>query len=205
VRRELSDRGTDRRGVILRAATELFLRDGYPGTSMEAIAAAAGVSKATLYNHFANKAALFAAIVRLRAEALLRPVAHDLEPVGGLRVRLETFAIRFVELVSEPQSLALYRLVLAEAERFPELASTFWQAGPARALEQLVALFEEGAACGELAVEDAGIAAERFIALLLGPWHVRALLDIERPDPAGLHRWARDAVRCFLTLHGVAR
>ncbi len=191
-------RGRDRRQAILEAARRLFLEQGYAGTAMEAIAAAAGVSKATLYSHFAGKEALFGAIVEERCRALLEPLA-GMEAGATLADRLRRFAVRFVELVTEPEAVALYRLVLAEAPRFPELARTFHACGPERAMARVAEVLAEAEGQG-IAVGDPRAAAELFFGLLVGPWHTRVLLGLERPDAAILVRRAEQAVRRFLLL-----
>jgi len=184
---------------ILAAATRLFLERGYARTSMEAIAGAAGVSKATLYAHFRGKEELFAAIV----EARIARLAEALDEDGGEPVpaeRLRRFAHRFVGLVADPESLALYRLVIAEGDRFPALARIFWERGPARARAMTERIL------GELRSwpDDASrrLAAERLLALLLGPWLVRTLIGLERPDARFLDRWAAEGVEVFLRACG---
>lgn len=191
-------RGRDRRQAILEAARRLFLEHGYAGTAMEAIATAAGVSKATLYSHFAGKEALFGAIVEERCRALLEPLA-GIGAGATLADRLRRFAARFTELVTEPEAVALYRLVLAEAPRFPELARTFHACGPERATARVAEVLAEAAGQG-IAIGDPRAAAELFFGLLLGPWHTRVLLGLERPDAATLAHRAEQAVRRFLLL-----
>lgn len=192
-------RGRDRRRAILEAARRLFLDRGYAGTSMEAIAAAAGVSKATLYSHFTGKEALFGAIVEERCRNLLAPLEAAANGDAAITDRLRRFAARFTELVTEPEAVALYRLVLAEAPRFPELARTFHACGPERAMARLAEVLAatEGR---EIVAGDPRAAAELFFTLLVGPWHTRVLLGLERPDAATLAQRAEQAVRRFLRL-----
>lgn len=190
-----SARRRDVRAAVLAAAARLFAERGYAGTSMDAVARAAGVSKATLYHHVPGKDALFAAVVEERARRLVTAVEEDDRP---LRARLVDFARRFVHLVAEPDSLALYRMVIAESVRRPDLARRFHEVGPARVRAHLAALLERATARGELAVGEPDRAAERFLALLLGPWQMRALLGLERPDSAFLDAWAEEAVELFL-------
>jgi len=185
----------DVRAAVLAAAARLFAERGYAGTSMDAVARAAGISKATLYHHIASKDALFSAVVEERAHRLVAAVEPDDRPLPAL---LAAFARRFVRLVAEPDSLALYRMVIAESMRRPDLARRFHETGPARVRAHLAALLERAAARGEPVAGDPERAAERFFALLLGPWQMRALLGLERPDPAFLDAWAEESVDLFL-------
>jgi TetR/AcrR family transcriptional repressor of mexJK operon len=166
---------------------------------MEAIAAAAAVSKATLYSHFTGKAALFGAIVEERCQLLLEPLAAPSTAGVDLADRLHRFALRVLERVSEPEAIALYRLVLAEAPRFPELAQTFYACGPERAMARLAEVLAEAEGQG-MVTGDPHAAAELFFTLLMGPWHTRVLLGLEAPEPAILAARAEQAVQHFLLL-----
>src|SRR4051812_25514153 len=124
-----------RRRAIAEAATVAFLRNGYRGTSMDEIAAAAGVSKQTVYKHFTDKERLFTEIV-------VETVAHASDPVheevrrlgdsGNLEADLRDLARRQLALVMRPRLLQLRRLVIGESARFPELGRVFHEQGPGR-------------------------------------------------------------------------
>lgn len=192
-------RSRDRRQAILAAARRLFLEQGYAGTAMDAIAAAAGVSKATLYSHFGSKEALFGSIVEARCRALLEPLAETGAADATLADRLRRFALRFTELVTEPEAVALHRLVLAEAPRFPELARIFNACGPERVIARVAEVLRQ-AAGEEIGLQHPRAAAELFFTLLMGPWHTRVLLGLEQPDSAVLAARAEQAVGRFLIL-----
>jgi len=116
-----------KRAAIIEAATRLFLDAGYAGTSLAKVAEAAGVSKATLFKQFPTKAALFDAIVteswKVEDESDLRP------PTGDLRAGLTAIGRRYVALLTRPGMAALFRIVIAELPRFPELGETHFERG----------------------------------------------------------------------------
>ena len=121
-------RSARKRRVILETATELFLRNGYLGTSMDEVASVAGVSKQTVYKHFADKEGLFQAIALATIDQVRGPF-YDLVPsLGNVDVEadLRALARGLVAIVMRPQLLQLRRLVIAEAGRFPELGRAYF-------------------------------------------------------------------------------
>jgi TetR/AcrR family transcriptional repressor of mexJK operon len=165
--------------AILSAAERSFLARGFGAVSMDAIAREAAVSKATVYAHFVDKAALFGAVIsRLNERRFGGFSAEALDP-DDVEASLTTFARRFLELILSPEAIALNRIIIAEVTRFPELGEAFWQAGPARSRTQLEAFLRRATAAGTLAVPDPRIAAEQFVALARGEIHMRELL---RPE-----------------------
>src|ERR1700712_4673356 len=121
----------EKRAQILNGAATVFAADGYEGASMAGIAAVAGVSKGTLYNHFDSKAALFTAYVGEKCDQNLAHVFdgadHDGDPADVLRGIGE----RMLRMMLSDVGLAIYRVVIAEAAKFPDLARGFFEAGPA--------------------------------------------------------------------------
>jgi TetR/AcrR family transcriptional regulator, mexJK operon transcriptional repressor len=189
---------TAKQAAILEAATEVFLEQGFGNASMDEIARRANVSKATIYSHFDSKHALFGAIIQGRCAntpgTLLDP-ADDRPPEETLTV----LARRFLESAMVPGSLQLYRVVLSEASRFPELGRVFYETGADCVAGELASYFEDLMARGVLAVRDPRVAAEQFIGIALAQTHVRLMLGIGRcPSPAECDVLARDAVRLFL-------
>ena len=126
-------RSERKRRAILEAATETFLRKGYLGTTMDEIAASAAVSKQTVYKHFADKESLFTEIVTGAVDAVSDPHHEDvlgLADTGGVEADLRALAERQLERVMQPRLLALRRLVIGEAGRFPELGRAYYERGP---------------------------------------------------------------------------
>jgi AcrR family transcriptional regulator len=194
----------EKRAQILDGAARVFAADGYEGASMSRIAAEANVSKGTLYNHFPSKSALFAAYVGQECDRKLAWVFagadHDTAPAEVLR----TLGRRFVELLISPVGRTIYRVVISEVGRFPDLARAFFEAGPARAIAQLSNWLREETRRGRLAVPDPDFAAEQFFTLCQTRLVLRqklALLDA--PGPGEVERVVGAAVAMFLRFYEV--
>lgn len=171
---------------ILAAARELFLRDGFSATSIDAIALAAGVSKATVYSNFADKNALLVALlaaVTAEAADILRRTTAGLEGDGDLRARFIAVGNALVSGVLRPEVLSLRRLAIEQAPTFPAAVTEYWRQGPAATLELLTAHLERMRDAGELDVPDAREAAAQFAYALVGPLQDRALLAPGEPAP----------------------
>jgi AcrR family transcriptional regulator len=193
--------------AILAAATTLFLRDGYVATTMDDVAEAAGVSKRTVYNHFADKDALFREVVMAAtgvAEAFAADAAAELADPDDLPAALCAVARRLAEGATDPRVVQLRRLLIGEAHRFPDLAAEYYRLAPGRVMATLAAALEQLGRAGRLQMPDAQRAAEQLAFLVVGPALDRAMFD-GRPacrDTAALARAADDGVRTFLALYG---
>lgn len=198
-----------KRAAITEAARTLFLRGGYRGTSMDDIAAAAGVSKQTVYKQFSDKERLFLEIVRAMVTAASDPVhstVRALEMTGDLEGDLRALARRQLELVLQPSLMQLRRLVIAEAGRFPDLGRVFYELGPARTIDALADALATLAAGGRLRFDDAHVAAAQLNWLIMGePLNRAMLLGLDAPPPAeDIDRWATTAVDAFLAAYRCA-
>ena len=193
-------------GVIREAAAALFLERGYQSTSMDDIAAAARVSKQTIYTHFADKRELFADLVLgnvERVDAFLGTMADTLRG-PDVEAGLRRFARLYVHFVIRPEVLRLRRLVVGEAGRFPELARTYYERVPGRVYSTLAQLLEELARRGELTISDPDLAAQHFVWLVLGLPLDRGMFDVDAPAPTAerLDRIADSGVRVFIAAYG---
>src|SRR5258706_7187845 len=119
---------------ILAAARQVFAEQGYGSASMDVIARTAGVSKATLYAHFTGKDALFATMVGIECRRMSAVLDAPTFDESDVRAALRQVAARFIEKLMSGQALAIYRIVVAETPRFPELGRIFFEAGPNRLL-----------------------------------------------------------------------
>jgi AcrR family transcriptional regulator len=161
---------------ILAAAKRTFLAGGFGAVSMDTIAREAGVSKATVYSHFANKEELFGAVIgRECGLYFARFSAGELDPVN-VRASLSVLGRRYLELVLAPDAIALHRIILGEVTRFPGLGEVFWRAGPERQRVQIEAFLKSAVASGTLSVPDPRLAAEQFVSLVRGEIHLRQVL-----------------------------
>lgn len=196
-----------RRTAIVQAATTLFLARGYLDTGTDDIAAAAAVSKQTVYNQFGDKASLFAEIilgVSATAEgfAMALPDLLDVHGPDELDTALHALARRYLAAVTDPQVLALRRLIVGEAHRFPDLAAHYWARSPQRVLDALGGAFARLADRGLLAVDDPATAAEHFAYLVLGRLLDRGMFHLETAaDPERARRHADRAAAVFLAAY----
>jgi AcrR family transcriptional regulator len=204
----MPDGRTERKhAAITKAATELFLRDGYRGTSMDDIAAAAGVSKQTVYKQFTDKEQLFCDVVEGLVNAASDPVyeaVRGLQLSDDLETELRAVARRQLELVLEPRLMQLRRLVIAEATRFPKLGKVFFDQGPRRTIDALALTFRQLSDRGLLRIDDPLVAASHFNWLVMGaPLNAAMLLGLDKPPrPRDLDRWATAGVTTFLAAFG---
>ena len=184
---------------ILSAATELFLAEGYGSTSIEAVAARARISKRTLYDRFEDKAALFAAAVH-GVIAHIRPPPHvPLIEGASLSEMLHRLAQFILNAALAPQALALYRLVHAEAARFPQLARAVeGDAGNREAVLLIASLLARELPDSKLAAEDREFAAAQFIFMVMTIPRRRAIGYGTPMTAAELDTWAGKVVRLFL-------
>lgn len=188
-----------KREAILDAAQRLFLDEGYAATSMDAVAARAGVSKATIYAHFEGKDQLFAAIMHRRCEASFVFATPD----DGFDAA-KTFTIyaeRLLTLLMTPDALALYRVVVAESARAPELAQAFYETGPLRGKTAISASVARLQAKGELVADaDPMVIADQFIGMLRAETYHRALLGL--PPGRSAAETIAAAVRTLISAYG---
>ena len=200
-----ASRSVRKRQGIIAAATEAFLRSGYLGTSMDEIAALAGVSKQTVYKQFADKERLFTEIVLGTIDQVGEPFwagIDVLENTENLETDLRKVAGQLITIVSDPQLLQLRRLVIGEAGRFPELGRSYYERGPARSIERLASQFQVLVERGLLELDDPQLAAQHFNWLVLSIPLNQAMFSVDLDfSPAELDRYADEAVRIFLAAY----
>jgi TetR/AcrR family transcriptional regulator, mexJK operon transcriptional repressor len=185
------------RSAIVRTAADLFLRRGYGGTSMDLIAAEAGVARQTIYNQFESKEALFRAIFSAYADEAMIPLAIAVRKGASLRTTLLRLARSHVQRTLSPAKLALHRLVVAEAAHFPELGRAIYDAGAARVVAQLADFLRGQTRLGHLDVPNAEAAAEQFFAMVAAFQQFRALMNVE-PASGEIATRTEEAVDTFL-------
>ena len=193
----------DKRAAVLTAAKTLFAQRGFDSVSMEAIATAAGVSKLTVYSHFGDKEALFAAAIRAKCEEMLPPDLFNLELKGPLRAQLKAIASGFFALISSDEAISTHRMMIAPGNADDPLRKLFWEAGPQRTHDAFAALLQALVAKGELDVPDVAVASVQFFTLIKGEVHARMTCGLcSQPGPLDRRRHIDATVDMFLRAYG---
>lgn len=191
------------RDQILNAAAELFLRDGYSSTSLEAVTQCSGVTKPTVYSHFHSKLGLFNAVIERTAERKAEKLDESLQVTDDLQADLIRFGTLFLTRIHSPEVRSWDRLAAAESLKHPEVGEAFFQAGPTRVLSGLSGYLQQQQERGELQFECAQRCAEQFLGMLLGLDILRT--QIGRPSPSASEQRVRchEAVDTFMAAYGV--
>lgn len=198
----LSAHSAAKRDAILRAAAQVFLTSGYGNASMDQIAAAAGVSKQTVYSHFGAKDSLFEAIVKGKCAALMVEGAGFAMPGESLEGVLRETAAKFLAVIMTNESIGLYRIILSEADRFPELAEAFYRSGPNAAASRLAGFLAGAAEKGDIIIDDPRRAADLFFAMLRDDLYLERLLNLRAaPDADEIDARATVVARRFMQAH----
>lgn len=206
MQKKAENRSENKRLSVMAAARRLFLDKGYDGTSMDDVAAEAGVSKPTVYRYFADKEQLFTEIVgdTTQMEQQLRAVVDMLNDSEDLDKDLARLARRLLTPILQPEFLRLRRLVIGNAERFPVVGKSWYDDGFMRVVTTLADSFAHLAAKKRLQVKDPLLASHQFIGLLLWEPLNRAMYTGGAAfRESELDTIAADATRTFLAAYGV--
>lgn len=199
----------ERRARIVAGAEAIFIAEGYEGASMSRIAASANVSKGTLYNYFPSKTALFAAFVEARCSEFVYDVFDGPQPepagqveAGQLEAELSRIGRMMLKMMISPTGQAVFRVVVMEAAKFPDLAKAFMAAGPQVMVGRLTAWLTAQNAAGRLNTPDPQFAAEQFFALTQTRLVLRSRIDPEyNATPAEIEQVISGAVNVFLSAY----
>lgn len=183
---------------LLEAACEAFCEEGYR-VSIDRLAARAGVARQTLYNHFRSKDELFGEVIRY----CIHSVLVTLEGEGDLRATLLAFGEAYRARLLSPSGLAIFRTLVTEAPRFPELAKQFFRQGPKTTRKHLAAYLARAMEAGHLRRDDPDFAAEMLTAMLVDFDRLRGLIDLQTDllDPMK----TAQVVDCFLRAFAPAK
>ena len=191
--------------AILKAATRLFLKNGYSATSMDAIAENARVTKQTVYAHYKSKDALFEHILghlcekHTASEHLLSLSTRNMEE------GLFTIGLAFLNMVTHSEVLAMTRLVISESGQHPALAKRYYEGGTQRITGLLAQLLDQYKKSGQLGVNDTHSAASYFLSMLKGQYYIRMILGIKpAPAPRDKELHVRETVRVFMKVYADA-
>ncbi len=193
----------EKRAAILRAARDLFFERGFSAVTIEAVAAAAAVSRVTVYGHFGDKETLFAAVVKQQGEQLSEALARSCAPVGcdavPLRQELIAFGCGLLKFLLDPRTRAFNRLVAAEAIQHPELARLFAESGPRGVAQTLGKRIAHACAAGEVSAAEPMIAARHLIGLFRSIETSATSLGLSPPPSADeIDRYVAGCVDVFL-------
>ena len=191
-------RGERRRAAMLEAAKAVFIEQGYADATLDEVIRRSGGSRATLYKQFGDKEGLFAATIADICAKIVAPLAGSTPDREPERVLL-AFGRSFMAGLMEPSGLQLYRVLIGEAARFPELANAAYRAGPAVAAEELAKHLRRWIAQKRIRLANPDLAARQFLEMTKGDLHLRALLRLEpHPTEGEIDFCVRNAVRLFL-------
>ncbi|WP_077192269.1 TetR/AcrR family transcriptional regulator [Streptomyces lydicus] len=198
-------RSARKRTAIMDAATKAFMAKGYAGTSMDDIAKLAAVSKQTVYKHFTDKEKLFAEIVLAttdRVDAMVDLVADIPADAQALDENLTRLARQFLTALTQPEVLQLRRLIIANADTFPQLGGAWYEQGFERVLSTLATTFHHLADQGLLRIADPHLAANHFSGLLLWiPVNKAMFHGSPQHTQDELDRYATAGVSAFLAAY----
>jgi TetR/AcrR family transcriptional repressor of mexJK operon len=183
---------------VVDAASKLFVRQGFGATGMDAIAAEAGVSKATLYSYYEDKSALFADVMHRMCDEL-GGVRLDGPPAEGLEATLRAVATLGISRLLDAVERGLLPRAVAEARDFPEIGKWFWEAGPEKLETMVAASLAEANTRRVLHVDDPRGAAARFVGVVTGMYLLPMLVGVRgRPSLADIRRDVDAVVSSFL-------
>jgi AcrR family transcriptional regulator len=193
-----------KREAFVAAAREAFLTHGYAATAMSTIAAKVGGSKTTLWTYFPSKEDLFAAVVDDQVEQMGEALDRSLAPGLDARAALRGFGTAMLGIVLQPDAVALHRLVIGEAGRFPELGALFFERGPKRGKMKLASYLAVAMAEGRVRRGDPERLARQFAYMCQSNCHQAQLMGLKSESTASeIAADVEAAVETFLRAWGV--
>ncbi|MDG1289252.1 MAG: TetR/AcrR family transcriptional regulator [Lentibacter sp.] len=189
---------------VLGGAREIFLRDGFEGASVDDIARAAGVSKATLYSYFSDKRELFREVTRVECERMAETTLARIDFNAPPREVFTTAAHSLTRFLLSNFSLQMFRTCVAEAARFPELGQAFYQNGPEMGRARMVVYLKLAIERGQLHDVDPDMIAEQFSELCRARLWSRAIFGVQTSfSEAEINEVANHAVETVLARFAV--
>ncbi len=188
---------------VINGAKEVFLTQGFEGASVDAIAKAAGVSKATLYSYFPDKKAMYIAVAQEKYHHQIELAQAEMDPCLKAEDCLRFAAYKIVFETLTPFSRDVFRLSVGEAARFPEISKEFYEAGPVAIKDAILPYLQRGIENGELKIKDPEFAALQFIELCKVDLHDRFVCGGEDTfTDAQKERVAEEALKMFMARYG---
>ncbi len=188
---------------VLDGARSVFMRDGFDGASVDDIAREAGVSKATLYSYFPDKRLLFTEILRTECRRQTEEAEAEIVLGGTVEQMLMMAGERIADFLMSDFGRSMFRLVMAEGQRFPEIAREFYRNGPGMIHDRLVFHFGHMVELGALKIDDVDLAADQFAQLCKAAIHEKLLFGMsDTIRQEDVTRSVAGAVQMFLARYG---
>lgn len=188
---------------VLEGARQIFMRDGFEGASVDDIAQAAGVSKATLYSYFPDKRLLFMEVARCECAEQADQTSVEITADAGARKVMTYVAERIMNFTTSQMGLQMYRICVAESVRFPELGEAFFSSGPEVMVARLSEYFEQAEALGELFIPDKRLASFQFAEMCKSDMWLQMILGLRTEiTPEERRRVIEGAVDMFMARYG---
>ena len=171
----------DKKGVVLKFAAQVFLEKGYAGASINEMCRRARISKETVYRHFKNKEALFAAVIDHELEgfwAALNPLNFEYADMAMEQVLVKA-GIKMMLQLASPQTLALRRTIFHDSAYRPEIGHLYYSHGPEKTYQQLTHYFDTQKNKGYQSSFDSSKLSEYYLAMLLHKTTLRQLCSME--------------------------
>jgi TetR/AcrR family transcriptional repressor of mexJK operon len=199
----------EKRAAILDAAKALFIRNAFAGTSMDAIAAEAGVSKLTVYSHFGDKDNLFREVIRSRIQDLLPEETYQFDPAADIGEILNRIALIHAHLDCDPENVGTFRAILSDCRQGnPRFGKLMWEEGPMRTRGLMERLLQQAVDAGKLDIENVPRAGVQFMSLIKGDMMMRRMFgcaDCVQTYAKEVEENARAGVAMFLRAYAPRR
>ena len=188
---------------VLAGARRVFMADGFEGASVDEIARAAGVSKATLYKYFPDKRILFMEVANSECQRQAGSALDNIDRAAPPHEVLGQTGRHFLGFITSKFGQQIFRICVAESDRFPELGRSFYESGPNIMRAEMAAYFAQACARGELRIEDYVMAADQFGELCKADVWMRLMFGvIKEVTEADINRVVDNAVETFLARYG---
>ena len=188
---------------VIEGARKVFLRDGFEGASVDEIARVARVSKATLYSYFPDKREMFTEVTRCECLRQAEASMEMIDPARGVASTLRVTAHNLLQFITSEFGKQVFRICVAESDRFPELGLRFYESGPKMVRDKLVCFLNDAVGRGELRIDDVELAADQFAELCKAHIFPRILFCREwEPEDEDISRVVEGAVATFMARYG---
>ncbi len=188
---------------VLAGARDVFLAEGFSASNMDHVAKASGVSKATLYSYFPDKESLFIVVVQTECARQSDEAMEHIDQSAPPAVVLSNAARHLLEFVTSEFGQRMFRICVAQADRFPELGLAFYQSGPMVVREKVGAYLRCATEAGQLQITDFDLAADQFGELCKADIFSKILFGVQTTfEPSELDRIIEGAVSTFLAKYG---